>query len=266
VLGMSSWRLTSRRVPLLRSLLGATLVCFALFAVQMAVSGSTRYAFLAWNIVLAAVPLALALLAEIAAERRIRLLVPALAVLWLVFLPNAPYIVTDGFAHAGNDPPLPLWFDIVLFSAFASTGLGFGLVSVHMLKRLARRRLNARTVWALLAIALTASSFGIFLGRFVQLNSWDLLTQPLAVLQASFQQVSPAQAVEFTVGFTAFLFTAFVLFEALIGRRESAAADGTMAFEPRLRIPRSLPAHERSSSKPVVSSRDRRNRLDARDR
>ena len=213
---------------LLGSLGAAAGVCFVLLGVQLSLSGSGRYAFLAWNLVLAAIPLMLALMIEAASALGARAGVLALTVLWVVFLPNAPYLVTDPVFHLGYDAALPLWYDVLLFVVFAATGLAFGLSSVHRLHRLARRRLGAATVWVIIATVLAASSFGIFLGRFEQLNSWDILLRPFGVVSELVSQVSPLPAAAFTAGFTLFLLAAYTVFDRLMGGRSDVDA-GSLA-------------------------------------
>src|SRR3954452_18414503 len=101
---------------------------------------------------------------------------PALAVLgalWLAFFPNAPYIVTD-FVHLSRDPLAPLWFDGLTIGAFAATGLLLGLGSLYLVQSAVRRELG----WVVVSAALVLGSVGIYLGRFVRLNSWDFFTNP----------------------------------------------------------------------------------------
>jgi len=101
---------------------------------------------------------------------------PALAVLgalWLAFFPNAPYIVTD-FVHLSRDSLSPLWFDGLTICSFAATGLLLGLGSLYLVQSAVRRELG----WLVVAASLLLGSIGIYLGRFVRLNSWDFVTNP----------------------------------------------------------------------------------------
>ena len=196
-------------------LAAASAACLGLLVANMLYGGNTTYAFLAWNLFLAAVPLGLALAIEKAVALELRALVPVLAVLWVLFLPNSPYIVTD-FVHVGTDAPVPVWFDLVLFSAFAATGLLLGLTSIHLLRRIARQRVGPVASRVTIVAVFAASSFGIFLGRFEQLNSWDLLARPLTVARTAFLQGSLAREAAFTLAFTCFLLVAYAAFESLL--------------------------------------------------
>ncbi len=138
---------------------------------------NATYFFLVWNLFLAAIPFAAALLFE---RVRNRFAQATTFVVWLLFLPNAPYIITD-FIHLRERAPVPLWFDILLLLSAAGTGLLLGYCSVMIVQRVIERRYGARIGWLAASIAMVLSAFGIFLGRFVRFNSWDVLTDPMPV-------------------------------------------------------------------------------------
>ncbi len=101
--------------------------------------------------------------------------------IWLAFLPNAPYILTD-FLHLRSRPPIPLWYDIALLGSFAGTGLLMGYSSLADAQALVAHRYSAMHGWALAFTALLLSGFGIYLGRFLRWNRWDALTNPAGLL------------------------------------------------------------------------------------
>jgi uncharacterized membrane protein len=86
-------------------------------------------------------------------------------------------VLTD-FVHLGPSERVPLWYDALMFGACAWTGLALGIGSLLLVHRVARRRIGERLSWALLGPVLALVSLGIYLGRFVRLNSWDALTRP----------------------------------------------------------------------------------------
>jgi uncharacterized membrane protein len=171
-------RVSRRRLGALAALALATGFCVALVWVRMRYSGSDYHRFLIWNMFLAWLPLLFAL-ALVASDRRgrSRLQLGVLGGLWLLFLPNAPYVLTD-FVHLGPSPPVPLWYDALMFTACAWTGLALGIGSLLLVHRVARHRIGERLSWLLLGPVLALVSLGIYLGRFVRLNSWDALTRP----------------------------------------------------------------------------------------
>jgi uncharacterized membrane protein len=105
-----------------------------------------------------------------------RVLVP-LSLLWLVFFPNAPYILTD-FVHLEHELAAPLWFDALMIASFAFTGLLLGYASLYLMQAVIRARFGAVAGWAAAIGALAISSVGIYLGRFVRVNSWDVVANP----------------------------------------------------------------------------------------
>jgi uncharacterized membrane protein len=157
------------------ALAAASLFCWALAAARVGYTGRGTYLFFCWNLVLAWVPVGLSLL--LARPRASGLVTGALGAAWLAFFPNAPYMVTD-LVHLRARSPVPLWFDALLMFAFALTGLGLGFVSLQEVHRLVERRRGARLGWLFVAVVAVLTGLGIYLGRFLRWNSWDLLTRP----------------------------------------------------------------------------------------
>ena len=104
----------------------------------------------------------------------------ALGVLWLLFFPNAPYLLTD-FIHLGASSTTPLWYDGLMLSAFAWTALLLGFVSLFVMQALWRGAVGSLPAWAAVVGALALASIGIYLGRYVGFNSWDALLHPVRV-------------------------------------------------------------------------------------
>jgi uncharacterized membrane protein len=181
------------------------------------------FRFLLWNLMLAWVPLLVALAVYDLYRRgtRLALLTPAIA-LWLLFLPNAPYIATD-FIHLEPGAQTPLWIDGVVLSAFAWTGILLGFVSLYLMHAVARNRLGATGGWTAALGALALTSAGVYLGRFLQWNSWDLILRPghrLAEVAPQLHQTSVlAHAAGVTLLLTALLMATYLAFYTLVGLR-----------------------------------------------
>lgn len=160
-------------------LTAASAWCLALLIARLVELGSVGYPGIVWNLILAWVPvlLALALLACTRRGRPRRELI-ALGCVWLLFLPNAPYVMTD-FVHLGYDHRV---FDSLIFGSFGATGLALGLVSLVIVQGVVTQARGALAGWTVAAASLVASSVGIYLGRVQRLNSWDALTQPRRIL------------------------------------------------------------------------------------
>jgi uncharacterized membrane protein len=156
--------------------------CLTLLLIRVERSGSTYYTFLAWNLFLAAVPL----FASSAFARMEKRDASALAQvgcfsLWLLFFPNAPYILTD-LMHLAPRPPVPMWYDLALILSCGGTGLLFGYLSMVEVHAIVGRRFGVIIGWLTAISSLLLAGFGIYLGRFLRLNSWDIVRKPESIL------------------------------------------------------------------------------------
>ncbi|MBF5043369.1 DUF1361 domain-containing protein [Aggregicoccus sp. 17bor-14] len=164
---------------LLPALLGSA-AALALLLLRLRLSERASFIFLAWNLALAWAPYAFALCAAALGPRAPAPLQGALLVLWALFLPNAPYLLTD-FVHLRVRPGVPVWLDIGLLALFAATGWLLGLLSLEVWRARWEARWGAAAAWALAALTCVACGYGIWLGRVLRWNSWDLLGAPGAL-------------------------------------------------------------------------------------
>jgi len=169
------------RMTILALLFGATILSLVLFRVRTLFSGSSEYAFLIWNIFLAWIPLGIAYTATTLSRNRrfILFTLPFTLALWLVFFPNAPYLLTDLQHLVVLKPEVPIWLDMLMLISFSWTGLLLGLVSLFLMHGLVSRELGRVAGWAFVLTVGVTCSLGIYIGRFLRWNSWDLLLHPL---------------------------------------------------------------------------------------
>jgi len=162
----------------------ASAICILLVAARIAYSDSGRYASLVWNLFLAWIPFVLAYLAHAMSWRKLLLylVLPVTAFLWLIFFPNAPYILTDLQHLVRVTSSAPLWYDVIVMVWFSWTGLLLGLVSRYLMHDIVQRTLGRWLGWAFVFLVSGLSSFGVYLGRFVRFNSWDLLDDPKEIV------------------------------------------------------------------------------------
>jgi uncharacterized membrane protein len=217
-----------RRRAAVLALACASFLSVGLVAVRVLATGSGDGLNLVWNLALAWVPLVAALVLHDAGRRGAsRALLVAVGAVWLLFLPNAPYILTDyKFLWSWGGPA---WLDFVVISAAAWTGLALGLVSLYLGHVLLRPLLGAVAAWTAVLGAVAASSFGIFLGRIGRWNSWDAFTQPAALVRhvggLAADPLGDGRLVLVTVSFTLFLTAAYALFYLLAHPRLAGAED-----------------------------------------
>jgi len=195
--------------------------CLLLFGLRVAISGKTHYSYLVWNLFLAFVPYAVAavgvhLLARAGAGRPRALIAIPVAALWLVFYPNAPYIFTD-FMYVINKTYLRaapsdwlglnalLWYDLLMNAAFAFIGHFIGLVSMWLIETGFAKAWGAKAARILVGAAILLSGFGIYLGRFSRLNSWDVVFDPRKVLGEVAEATADPKAILFSAAFSLFI-------------------------------------------------------------
>ena len=179
---------------------------------RVLLTGEIRFTFLVWNMFLAAVPVVLGRIA-LRRERRGDSFITILPflLLWLLFLPNGPYIVTD-FLHLGR-PDVRLAYDFVLIATCAIAGLVCTFHSLRDVEEILERRIGARPGAMISLTVLLLCSYGIYLGRFIRLNSWDAILFPLPVARMVGEDLLfPSEnllAWKFTIIMTGFLWIVY---------------------------------------------------------
>ena len=177
----------------------------------MEYSHTRGYLGLIWNLFLAWIPFVIAYFAYILSWRRLwmYLAIPAFAFLWLIFFPNAPYILTD-LQHLGEAPAnVPVWYDVIMLVWFSWTGMLLGIVSLNLMQEIIRREFGRWFGWIFVLLVAGLSSAGIYVGRFVRLNSWDILNNPTYAADSLWNWLSDPSLRSF--GFIG-LYTLFFIF------------------------------------------------------
>ena len=177
-----AWRTPRRRFLL--ALLISSIVSLGLF-----VYGAWRnhsfeeFSFLPWNLVLAWLPFLFASRLFAMLKRKLWSSWEGLtlSVLWLVFLPNSFYMISD-FIHLEDVKRVNVLYDTLMFTSFIYTGVALGFSSLYLIHLQLRRRLNAYEANIWIAITLLLSSAAIYLGRDLRWNSWDIITNPGGLL------------------------------------------------------------------------------------
>jgi uncharacterized membrane protein len=186
----------------------ASAVCVVLVAARIQYSDTRRYTNLVWNLTLAWIPFVLAYFAYALSwkKRLLYFVLPIAAFLWLIFFPNAPYILTDLQHLAKQTTGAPLWYDVIVVVWFAWTGLLLGIVSLYLMHDIVLRTFGHVVGWAFVLIASGLSSFGVYLGRFVRFNSWDIINDPREIVVTILGlAIDPSRRlVAFTILFTVF--------------------------------------------------------------
>lgn len=152
--------------------IGAMLISRVLY------SGTAMYLFLIWNLFLAWLPFQLsALLFASKINRRGGEYV--VLACWLLFFPNALYIITDLIHLEDVDTDVPVWFDAILLFTSSLAGLMLAFASLFKVEAFLLQKMKTAWVKPLIIACLFLGSFGVYLGRFLRWNSWDIVTHPL---------------------------------------------------------------------------------------
>ena len=182
--------------------------------------GHPTFLFLPWNLFLAWIPYWFSTALRKTATGRTEWGVQgAVFLAWMLFFPNAPYLITD-LLHLRARTDAPYWYDLMLLLSFAMAGLILGLLSLREIHRWLRRWLPPPLEWPAIALLLAAGSYGIFIGRFLRFNSWDLLIDPLDIGRGLLHPLLAPGRYESTLGLfpvlTVFLGLIYFLFHLLL--------------------------------------------------
>lgn len=189
--------------------------CLLLFRIKL--NHSFYYLFLVWNLFLAFIPFCITLYLKSKTHlTKTKLFVYFL--IWLLFLPNAPYIITD-LLHFKRSTSHFLWLDILMVISFAINGLMLFYLTLLDMETLLKKFISVKTANILLFFIFFLTGFGIYLGRFLRFNSWDILQHPdMLLLNIWNILISPTQHLEawaFTFCFGAFLGLTYQIIKTL---------------------------------------------------
>lgn len=182
--------------------------------------GLQNHGYLIWNLFLAWVPLIFALLAceELNSPLKSKWRFAGFVFGWFIFFPNAPYIFTD-LVHISVTTSRHYWADLAMILGCSLTGLMLWFVSLYLMHKLVARRYGSLSGWGFVTAMAGLTSFGIYLGRFLRFNSWDVVTKPGEVFQGISSWTTAAMSYKPTVAFpllfTMFLFTSYLMLYAL---------------------------------------------------
>lgn len=182
---------------------------------------SRFYLFLVWNLFLAGIPFAITQLFKMSdTMRSIRSIGFLGFAAWLLFLPNSPYIITD-LVHLHNDRSSLVWVDLFLVFVFAFNGLLLGLLSMLDMYTLIRQRYGNRVAKYTLFKVCLLSGYGIYLGRFLRFNSWDITTKPLTLFYQIVHSLREPNVWAFSFAFGGFLWVLFSVLQSVLVKKNS---------------------------------------------
>jgi uncharacterized membrane protein len=188
--------------------------CVLLVKIRASHSDNNTFYFLIWNLFLAFIPyLITSMMVVLDAHKSLWSMLIGYCS-WLLFFPNAPYLMTD-FLHLKERPDIGLWFDMSLIISFALTGLMAGYLSLIDVFCLVKRKFGKFVAWLTTLFSITAGSFGIYMGRYLRWNSWDIFFYPKAIIMDITSRILHPFAYPKTIGitliFASMLLSGFIL-------------------------------------------------------
>jgi uncharacterized membrane protein len=154
----------------------------ALMAWRMIYSGEIMFVFLVWNLFLAYLPFALSSWMQNNVKGKSTLAFSGLVFLWLMFIPNTFYIITD-LIHLDMNSSVVVWYDLVLLLSFAWNGVLFGIVSVRQMEKTFEKYFNKNFGLFFIVPVMILNAFGVYVGRHLRFNSWDVVTNPFQLME-----------------------------------------------------------------------------------
>ena len=159
----------------------SSIFCVLLLSLRVYFSHNITFIFLVWNLFLAWIPYWISeyLMKRKNDSKKLHLLF--LGGIWLLFFPNAPYMLTD-LIHLKPRHDVPAWFDLILLISFAWSGVLLAYKSLNNIQRIIEHYFGKIKGLFFVIFCMFISGYGIYLGRFERFNSWDIITQPIGLL------------------------------------------------------------------------------------
>jgi len=176
------------------------------------------YLFLVWNLFLATIPFIITLGLEYnKLFRKNKRLFFSSFIIWLLFLPNSFYLITD-LKHLRLSPQYIIWFDSIILFSFSITGFLLGYFSINNIKLMLTLHLSKKQISFLINSIFFLCGFGIYLGRFLRWNSWDIASNPIVLFKDIILHLNPLTHPEswiITFSFGAFFLVLYSLFNKM---------------------------------------------------
>ncbi len=186
-------RLNDSERRFLQAMLIISGLCLGLFVFRLMITGVHRYLFIPENLLLAWLGLIFAwwLVRTLKDHPWRSWQAITLTVLWVAFVPNCWYVMTD-FVHVVYTGEISQLYDIALFNSLIAAGFLAGFASLVMVHKQLLKHLSPARSWLLVIGVIIFSSFAIYLGRDLRWNSVDIIFNPGGlVLNVSDRLIDP---------------------------------------------------------------------------
>ena len=177
--------------------------------------------FLIWNLFLAFVPYGISsYLLTLDLKKTSKFKILFISAVWLAFIPNAFYIITD-LIHLANSEGNLFWLDLIIVSSYALIGFAFGLLSLLHFEKIIRQYITIKTVDFIIPTISILCGFGIYIGRIMRYNSWDIISNPIDLAFDLFQMAISIKAILFSLHFGVFIYFSFLIKKNLTSNNQT---------------------------------------------
>lgn len=173
------------------------------------------FIFLIWNVFLAFVPF---WVSEYLKKQTLNIKQLPLFAIWLFFIPNSPYILTDLF-HLKLRAGVPLWYDLSIILSFAVIGLILFFRSFMDMTIWLKQWFNDQQMKWITPFLFWLIAFGLYLGRYLRYNSWDII-HPIRLAKSSIHILFEKDTIGFTFIFAIFMWFIYILLRTFHQKEE----------------------------------------------
>lgn len=185
------------------------LFCVVTLLIRVQLTQSLFFSFLLWNLFLAMIPYIISEWIQTSENSKIKVIL--VTSVWLLFLPNAPYLVTD-FIHLHHLKSTLVWYDLCMLFSFAATGILLAVISMHTIYNTITKIYTEKIAYNFIIVSSFLSGFGIYLGRFLRLNSWHIFTNTKETFLLIFTSLTKEATWYVSIGFGVFLTLLFYVY------------------------------------------------------
>jgi len=202
-----------KNINIPKSIIPLLALALILNLLRVIIWGKYSFVFILWNIFLAFIPFIISSLLLFLSKEKILNKTTFIigGILWVLFIPNAPYIITD-FIHIGLVKGVPVIYDIFLLFSSACIGLILGFSSLFHIEQIINMKYSRRVTSFIMAGIIFLISFGVYLGRFLRFNSWDVFINHTSLIKNVWKIFSQSSSHVEVYFFTVLFFFSLFLF------------------------------------------------------
>jgi uncharacterized membrane protein len=198
-----------------------SIYCLTLLVVRAKLTQSIFLFFLIWNLFLAIIPyMMIVTLKSSVSILKSKFKTGAYLFVWLLFLPNSFYIITD-FVHLSQSNNNTFWFDLIVLSSYAFMGFTLGLLSLSEFEKIVKPSFSSKIIRIIIPVVCFLCGIGIYIGRILRYNSWDIISNPFDLVNDILSKLVSIDAFLFSLHFGFFIYLFYVAKNLIINTKSS---------------------------------------------